>query len=40
VAERDRGNDAHSRECFTKVLTNYRDFPDWVRKAQGELKRR
>ncbi|HUU57765.1 MAG TPA: tetratricopeptide repeat protein, partial [bacterium] len=40
VAERDRGNNAESREYFTKVLTNYRDFPDWVRQAQGELKRK
>jgi tetratricopeptide (TPR) repeat protein len=40
VAERDRGNNADSREYFAKVLTNYRDFPDWVRKAQRELKRK
>jgi tetratricopeptide (TPR) repeat protein len=40
IAERARGNAAESREYFAKVLTNYRDFPDWARKAQSELTRR
>jgi len=40
VAERDQGNDDMSREYFGKVLTNYRDFPEWVRKARTELTRR
>jgi TolA-binding protein len=39
ICERDLGNDAASRKNFTKVLTNYRDFPEWFRKSKSELKR-
>jgi TolA-binding protein len=39
VCHRDLGNDGESRSSFTKVLTNYRDFPEWVRKATAELAR-
>jgi len=39
VCERGLGNDSSSRKYFTKVLTNYRDFPEWARKAARELKR-
>ena len=39
LCQRNLGDDAASRTNFTKVLTNYRDFPEWVRKAQTELGR-
>jgi Tfp pilus assembly protein PilF len=39
VCQRDLGHDAASRTNFTKVLANYRDFPEWVRKAKAELGR-
>jgi TolA-binding protein len=39
VCQRDLGDDAASRTNFTKVLANYRDFPEWVRKAKTELGR-
>jgi len=38
LCERDLGNAAASRMCFTKVAANYRDFPEWVRKASVELR--
>jgi tetratricopeptide (TPR) repeat protein len=40
LAERTRGRDEAAREYFGLVLTNYRDFPEWVRKASVELKRK
>ncbi len=39
VCQRDLGDDAASRTNFAKVLANYRDFPEWVRKAKAELAR-
>jgi len=37
ICERDMGNTTEARSYFTKIINNYRDYPDWVDKAEKEL---
>jgi TolA-binding protein len=37
VCERDIGDREAARSYFSKVINNYRDFPDWVERAEVEL---
>lgn len=38
LCEKNLGNTAAARSYFLKVVTNYRDFPLWLNKANSELK--
>ncbi|MCP4229253.1 MAG: tetratricopeptide repeat protein, partial [bacterium] len=37
VCKRDIGEPDAARSYFAKVINNYQDFPDWVRRAETEL---
>ena len=37
ICERDLGNAEAARSYFNKIANNYRDFPDWVKRAETEL---
>jgi TolA-binding protein len=37
ICERDLGNTEAARSYFNKIANNYRDFPDWVERAEAEL---
>jgi TolA-binding protein len=39
VCELDLGNREVAAGYFNKVITNYRDFPKWVRKAEAEISK-
>jgi TolA-binding protein len=39
VCELDLGNRETAAGYFNKVITNYRDFPEWVRKAEAEISK-
>jgi len=39
VCELDLGNRDAAAGYFNKVITNYRDFPEWVRKAEAEISK-
>jgi TolA-binding protein len=37
ICELDLGNTEAARSYFNKIITNYRDFPKWVKKAEAEI---
>ena len=39
VCELDLGNKETAKGYFKKIITNYRDFPKWVNKAETELSK-
>lgn len=39
VCTRDLGDTEAAAGYFNKIITNYRDFPEWVRKAEAEISK-
>jgi TolA-binding protein len=39
ICELDLGNRETAAGYFNKIITNYRDFPEWVRKAETEISK-
>jgi tol-pal system protein YbgF len=39
VCTRDLGDTGAAAGYFNKIITNYRDFPEWVRKAEAEISK-